>query len=390
METNFDEIIDRKKTKSIKYDFSENSGRIGYNLIPLTIADMDFRTAPSVRKALAERVEHGIFGYSGADYRYFEAVSGWQKKRFDWEVKEEWLVRSNGVLNALSIIFNALTFPSDGILIQYPSYGMFNLIIERTNHKIVPNPLILKDGRYEIDYDDFEKKILRNNVKLFVLCNPNNPVGRVFTGEELTRMGDICLKHQVTVVSDEIHEDIIYPGHKHTVFASLNYKFERHSIICTSPSKTFNLAGLPVSNIFIPEEELRDKINDEIALRGALGTGLLEMIACEAAYAEGAEWVDALNVYLDGNRVFAGNFLREKIPEISLIEPEGTFLLWIDFRALGFWGKELEAFIADEAQVQLNTSPGGEGFLRVNIACPRSILKKAFARIEQAVRKLKG
>jgi cystathionine beta-lyase len=267
---------------------------------------------------------------------------------------------------------------------------MFNAMIEKNARRAVKNPLVLENGVYKIDLDDFERQIRRSDVKLFVLCNPYNPVGRIFTRDELVGMGDICLKHGIIVVSDEVHQDFVYKPHKHLVFANLKHEYEAISITCTSPAKTFNLAGLPISNIFIPNEDMREKISDEIFARGNIGSGIKELTACQAAYAGGGEWLDALLAYLARNVDFVREFLTVRLPEISLIHPEGTYLVWLDFRGLGFWAKELDAFLSDEARVLFGSAPGGEGFQRINIACPRSTLEKAFAQLETAIKKKRG
>jgi cystathionine beta-lyase len=384
---NFDELIDRNNTNCFKYDFTERFGIFGYNYIPLWIADMDFRSPPSVVAALQKRIEHGIFGYSDADFDYYEAVRDWLKNRHGWQVQEEWLVRTPSVLNAISVILSTLTKPQDMILVQTPSYNMFKTIIEKNGRRVAKNQLILENGKYTIDFDDFEKQIKRNNVKMFFLCSPHNPISRVWTKEELIRMGDICLKYDVIVVADEVHEDFVYDPYKHCVFSSLKSEYQSKTITCTSPAKTFNISGLPISNIFIPDEDMRDDIKDEIFSRGTMGSGLLEVIACQAAYREGAEWLDALVAYLTESIALVRTFLQEKIPEVKLVEPEGTYLLWLDFRGLGFWGKELEVFLENEARILLGGAPGGEGFQRLNIACPRSVLHKAFTQLENAVKR---
>ncbi|MDR3239892.1 MAG: pyridoxal phosphate-dependent aminotransferase [Clostridiales bacterium] len=388
MAYNFDEVIDRTNTNSVKYDFPGRYGLPGYNYVPLWIADMDFRSPPCVHDALTERVDHGIFGYSDSDDTYFCAVSGWMEKRHGFTIEPEWLVKTQGVIPAISAILCALTKQNDSILIQYPSYNMFNRIIEKTKRKIVKNALVLEDGKYKIDFADFEKQIVRNGVKLFILCNPYNPVGRVWTAEELTQMGDICLKHGVVVIADEIHQDFVFAPHKHLVFAKLKPAFENITITCTAPTKTFNISGLPISNIFIVDEDLREKITEELSMRGQFGAGVLEILACQAAYANGDKWLDSLLQYLAENIAYSRNFFHGKLPEIDFIEPEGTYLLWLDCRKLGLWAKELEAYIADEAQVLLNRAPGAEGFLRINIACPRATLEKAYLRLAQAIKKL--
>jgi cystathionine beta-lyase len=390
MEYNFDRIIDRNNSNSLKHDFPERAGKIGYNYIPMWIADMDFRSPPCVLEALAKKVEHGIFGYSEIDEHYFEAVSGWMLKRHGWRVREEWLVRTSGVINALSVILRSLTNTGDNILVQTPGYNMFDNVIENNGRRVTRNPLVLKNGRYEIDFDDFERQIKRNSVKMFFLCSPHNPIGRVWTKDELLRMGDICLQYGVIVIADEVHEDFVYKPNRHLVFTNLRHEYEKITITCTSPSKTFNMAGLPISNIFITDEDTHDKIADEITARGHLGSGIMEISACQAAYSGGEAWLDALVEYLAGNISLIRNFLKEKIPEIVLIEPEGTYLAWIDCRGIGFWSKELEVFLADEARLLLGGAPGGEGFQRINTACPRSVVQKALEQLEKAVKKKRG
>jgi len=388
MKYNFDEIINRKHTKSIKYDFFNKTGKVGYNTIPLWIADMDFRTPPCVQEAIIKRAQHGIFGYSATDDDYFMAVRDWFLRRHNWKVEPEWLIQTRGILSAVSIAIAALTKPGDAILLQYPSYHMFNMVIEKSKRKIVKNPLILENGVYKIDFEDFERQIVRNDVKLFILCNPHNPVGRVFTKEELIKMGEICVEHDVLVISDEIHQDFIFSPHKHFVFVEAKPEFREITITCTAPTKTFNLSGVAISNIFIIDEDLRDKITDEISRRGGSGVGVMEILACQAAYTDGEEWLEELLSYLSKSIDYARKFFHEKLPEIDFIEPEGTYLLWIDCRSLGFWAKELEGFLADEAQITVNGAPGAEGFLRINLACPKATLEKAFFQLERAVKKL--
>lgn len=391
MKYNFDEIIDRKKTKSIKYDFPNRFGKIDQsNTIPLWIADMDFRSPPCVKEAIMKRVDHGIFGYSYADEDYFRAVRDWIFNRHNWKVEKDWLIKLHGVLSAVSIAITALTNQNDAILIQSPYYHMFNKIIKDTKRNVVKNVLILEDGRYSIDFKDFEEQIVRNDVKLFILCNPHNPVGRVWTSEELISMGNICLKHGVFVISDEIHQDFVYSPYNHKVFANLKPEFEDITVTCTAPTKTFNLSGLLISNIFIIDEKLRDKILEEISKCGHRGVGIMEILACQAAYSNGEEWLDALLDYLSENIAYSRSFFREKLPEIDVIEPEGTYLLWLDCHKLGLTGKELETYIAHEAKVLLNGGADNECFIRINIASPRSILKKAFLRIEEAIVKLRS
>ncbi|MGI6706145.1 MAG: MalY/PatB family protein [Clostridia bacterium] len=391
MKYDFDTIIDRRNTNCVKYDFMEEHDR-PKDVIPLWVADMDFQTAPAIIERLKRIVEHGIYGYSGVKADYFKAVERWFSSRFAWKVQEDWLVRTPGVVYAIATSIQALTKEKDAVLIQQPVYHPFRSTVLVNHRRLVNSPLVLRDGRYEIDFEDFENKIREENVKLFILCSPHNPVGRVWTREELTKIGEICLRHQVIVVSDEIHSDFIYPGHSHTVFASIDEAFAQNSITCTAPSKTFNLAGLQVSNIFIPNEELRKRFTDEMKKAGIGGLNVMALAACQAAYEEGEEWLEQLKSCLYENLQFIRRFLKEKLPQIRLIEPEGSYLIWLDFRGLGLNKEDLEDFIVNKAGLWLNAGDmfgrEGEGFQRMNIACPRAILERTFHQLEEAVNSL--
>ena len=294
------------------------------------------------------------------------------------------------VVFALAAAVRAYTKEGDGVLLQQPVYYPFSEVITDNGRKIVNSPLKITDGYYTMDLDALETKIVKNKVKLFLLCSPHNPVGRVWSEEELRRVGEICLRHGVLVVSDEIHSDFTREGHPHTVFAKLGAEFEQNCLICTAPSKTFNLAGLQISNIFVPNPELRKKLLKEIAAAGYSQVGLMGLVACQAAYEEGAEWLAQLKVYLEENRKFVKAYLEEHLPEIRLIEPEGTYLLWLDFKALHLNEKELEHLIVDKAHLWLDSGamfgPDGEGFERINIACPRATVEKALKQLEAAIR----
>ena len=392
MRYDFDEIIERRGTNSIKYDFAVERGK-PEDVIPLWVADMDFRTVPAVTEALIKVAQHGIFGYSEMKQSYFNAVHDWYKNRFGWETDESWLVKTPGVVYAIAAAIRALTDKGDAVLIQRPVYYPFSGAILSNGRKLVNNPLVYKDGSYHIDFDDFEAKIKEHNVRLFVLCSPHNPVGRVLTREELTRMGEICMKHGVIVVSDEIHADFVFKGNKHHVFASLSHEFQDNSIICTAPSKTFNLAGLQVSNVFISNREIREKFCREIDRSGYSQLNIMGLVACQAAYEHDAEWLEELMEYLTGNLDFVRDFLKERLPQIKLVEPQGTYLLWLDFRELRLSEKELEDLIVNKAKLWLSSGGTfgveGKGFQRVNIACPRAVLKKAFTQLEEAVISMK-
>ena len=388
MAYNFDTVIDRKHTLSAKYDFMAEHHK-PEDTLPLWVADMDFQTPEAVRDALKKAVDHGIYGYSEAKADYYAAVTGWFEHRFGWQTDPKWIVKTPGVVYAVNTAMKSLTREGDAVLIQRPVYYPFTRVIEANRRKLVNNPLIYKDGRYVIDFEDFERKITDNDVKAFILCSPHNPVGRVWTKEELTQMGDICLAHGVTIIADEIHCDFTYPGVKHTVFANIKPEFADHSITCTAPSKTFNLAGLQVSNIFIKNPDLRRNFKDEISASGCGGVGLMGLVACQTAYTRGEAWLDALKDYLKGNLDFVRAFLKDHLPKVRLIEPEGTYLLWLDFNALGLSPDALEDLMVNKARLWLDRGnmfgPEGEGFERFNIACPRATLKQAFERLKAAI-----
>lgn len=385
---NFDEIIDRRHTNSVKYDFAVEMGK-PQDVIPLWVADMDFKSPPAVIDALEKACRHGIYGYSDAKKDYIDAVCHWFKSRFDFKAEPGWIVKTPGVVFAIATAIRALTNEGDAVLIQRPVYHPFTDMILANNRRLINNALVYRNGAYSIDLEDFEEKIAENKVKLFILCSPHNPVGRVWTKEELINMGDICRKYGVIVVSDEIHADFVYPGYRHHVFAGLKPEYLDNSVIMTAPSKTFNLAGLQVSNIFIANEEIRRKFKDEMKRQGYGSLNTMGLVACQAAYKYGAQWLDEMLDYLKGNLDFIRSFLNVRIPEIRLIEPQGTYLVWLDFNALGMDDNELEDLIVNKAKLWLNNGevfgPEGRGFRRVNIACPRAVLEKAFNQLERAL-----
>ena len=388
MSSQFDTIINRKNTNSLKYDFAVERGR-DENILPLWVADMDFMVAPEIIEALEKSVKHGIYGYSESKKDYFEAVQKWFLEKHHYSLQEEWLVKTPGVVFAIAQAIRAYTKEGDYVLIQSPVYYPFRETIEVNDRKVAVNSLVLKNGHYEIDFEYFEKQIVEKKIKLFLLCNPHNPVGRVWTKEELTKIGDICVRNHVLVVSDEIHCDFTFPGFVHTVFASIKKEFEQISILCTSPSKSFNLAGLQISNIFIPNKEVRKQFERAVAQAGYSQVGLPGIVACKAAYTYGEEWLKQLKVYLKENLDFLREYLKKELPQITLIEPEGTYLIWLDFRALGLSKEALHTLIEEKAGLWLDEGdifgPEGEGFERINIACPRKTLEEALNRIRTAV-----
>lgn len=390
MPVDFDTVPNRRGTNCFKYDFAREMG-MPEDVLPLWVADMDFPTAPAVLERLHALAEHGIFGYTGVKDAYFSAVHNWYAQRFGWETQRSWLVTTPGVVFAIAIAIRAFTQKGDAILIQQPVYYPFADKVTENDRQLVVNPLILKNGRYEMDFADMERKIADNHVKMLLLCSPHNPVGRVWTKEELLRVGEICQKHGVLVVSDEIHADFTYTGHTHRVFASVKSEFADFTITCTAPSKTFNLAGLQNSNIFIPNRQLRHAYKKELSACGCGGTNCMGMAACQAAYEAGADWLEQLKQYLAGNLAYVRQFLREKLPEIALIEPEGTYLVWLDLRKLGLTEQQQRQLIVQDAKLWLDTGTlfgqGDEGFERINIACPRATIEQAMQRLERAVHK---
>lgn len=390
MPVDFDTVPNRRGTNCFKYDFAREMG-MPEDVLPLWVADMDFPTAPAVLERLHALAEHGIFGYTGVKDAYFSAVHNWYAQRFSWETQRSWLVTTPGVVFAIAIAIRVFTQKGDAILIQQPVYYPFANKVTENDRQLVVNPLVLKNGRYEMDFADMERKIVDYHVKMLLLCSPHNPVGRVWTKEELLRVGEICQKHGVLVVSDEIHADFTYAGHTHRVFASVKSEFADFTITCTAPSKTFNLAGLQNSNIFIPNRQLRHAYKKELSACGCGGTNCMGMAACQAAYEAGADWLEQLKQYLAGNLAYIRQFLREKLPEIALIEPEGTYLVWLDLRKLGLTEQQQRQLIVQDAKLWLDAGTlfgqGGEGFERINIACPRTTIEQAMQRLEHAVHK---
>lgn len=411
---NFDKITNRKGTNCLKYDFAVERGKPA-DVLPLWVADMDFPVSEEISKNLHAAVEHGIYGYTQPKDAYYNAVMNWMERKHNWKTKREWIVKTPGVVFALGAAVKAFTDPGDAILIQNPVYYPFTNIIRDNDRKVVDNTLVYHpvtertvvsvttddaseqqinnvgtvSPAYQIDFEDFERKIEQEHVKLFILCNPHNPVGRVWTVEELQKLGEICLRHHVIVVSDEIHNDFVYPGYEHTVFANVDPRFAEFTLTCTAPSKTFNLAGLQISNIFIPNENLRKAFKAEIDKTGYDEPNALGVVACEAAYRAGEDWLEQLRAYLLKNLNFLRDFLQEKIPQIHLVEPEGTYLVWLDCSELGITGKELDQFIVDKAGLWLDGGsmfgPSGAAFQRVNIACPQATLELALNKLKAAV-----
>ncbi len=381
---NFDKLVERRNTGSLKVDLIRREG-LPEDTLPLWVADMDFETVPEVKEALKKAADHGIYGYTIQKDTYFGAMRNWFLHRFGWEVKQEWAIQTPGVVFALAAAVRAYTQEGEGVLIQRPVYHPFSRVIEANGRIVVNNPLVYEEGRYQIDFADFEEKIIRNHVKLFLLCNPHNPVGRVWKEEELRRMGEICFKHGVFVVADEIHCDFIRKGFSHRNFASLGEAFANNCMVCTAPSKTFNLAGLQISNIFIPNQDRRRQMQEELERVSCQEPGLFGLAACEAAYRYGEPWLEELLAYLEGNLEHIRSYLKEKLPKITLVEPEGTYLLWMNVSSYGYSQEQVSDRLRNHARIWVNDGawfgPEGEGFLRLNMASPRSVIAAAMERL---------
>ncbi|MFD3158377.1 MalY/PatB family protein [Haloimpatiens sp. FM7330] len=390
MKYDFDTVIERRNTKSVKWDLVEEM----YNdkdVLPMWVADMDFKVPQVIIDAIKKRAEHGIFGYTLSGEKYNEAVVNWMKRRHDWSIKPEWIVFTPGVVPAINLIIRTYTQPGDEVIIQTPVYHPFYKAIKNSGCQVVKNPLIYKEQKYTINFEDLENKIT-NRTRMLILCNPHNPVGRVWTKEELTKLGQICLKHNILVVSDEIHFDLTYKSSKHTVFASISEEFSQNSIICTAPSKTFNIAGLKTSNIIIPNKRLRNLLNitlENIAIKEPTIFGGEALIA---AYNYGEEWLNQLIDYLQENLDYIMEYFKRRIPKLKVIKPEGTYLVWFDCSELNMTSEQLRDFFVKKVKVGFDDGImfGNEGqqFQRINIACPRTILKQALRRIETEINKL--
>ena len=384
MKFDFDTVVNRKNTNAIKYDLAKKRGK-PEDAVSLWIADMDFPTAPCIQKAVAEKAAHGIWGYSRPDSRYYDALKKWYKERHNFEVQNEWVVNTPGVCFALATAVKAFTNEGESVLIQKPVYYPFFNIINSLQRKVVNSSLILKNNHYEIDFDDFERKIVQENVKMFILCSPHNPGGRVWTKQELQKISEICLAHNVLVVSDEIHSDITFGSNVHTVYGSLSEQALKNSIICTAPSKSFNLAGLQFSNIFIADEKLRKAFSKELDKTGYDEPSVFGIVAATAAYSEGADWFDSVKSYIWENILFAKKYIEENASQIKVLVPEGTYLLWLDFSKTGLSDSEINDRVLNKAKVWLDSGSmfgkEGEKFQRINCATPRIILEDALKRI---------
>ncbi len=390
MNFNFDKIVDRTNNFSAKW--SEMNKNFGTNdLLPMWVADMDFLTAPCIMETLKDRLEQGIFGYTTRPSYYNESIVNWLDNRFSWKIKQEWLMFSPAVITSISLLIQNLTQKNDKIMIQEPVYSPFHNIVESNERDLVISPLVkLDDGSYVMDYEDIEAKI--KDVKMFILCNPHNPVGRVWTREELTKLGEICLKHNVLVISDEIHSDIVLKNHKHTPFASISKEFGENTITCMAPTKTFNLAGLQSSFLVISNPSYYEVMDKAFSRLDIKRNNAFSLVATEAAYNYGEDWLDELIKYIEDNIDFAIEYIKTNIPQLKVKKPEGTYLLWVDFNSLNLNEKDLKDALINKGKVALSDGSsfgiGGDGYYRINLACPRSMVLEALKRIEFTINSL--
>lgn len=385
MKYNFDEIIPRRGTNSYKWDSAGDA-----DILPMWVADMDFRTAPPVVEALRKRVEHGIFGYVRVPDAYYAAVTNWFARRHDWQIEKEWIIYTTGVVPALSAVIKALTVPGDKVMVQTPVYNCFFSSIRNNGCGMIANPLIYRNGTYQIDFADLEQKAADPSVKVLLLCNPHNPAGRVWTKQELTRIGDICIRNNVWVVADEIHCELVFPGHTYIPFASISQEFLMHSVTCTSPSKAFNLAGLQIANIISADTDIRTKIDKAININEVCDVNPFGVEALMAAYNDGEEWLEELKQYLFANYIYLRVYFEEYLPEFPVATLEGTYLVWADCSVLNQSSDETVKTLLEKEKLWVNEGSlygeAGEGFIRINIACPRQQLIEGLNRLRRALK----
>ena len=387
----FQQVIPRKNTNSMKWD-KLIEGYKRDDLLPMWVADMDFLVSPHITDAINKRLQKPVLGYTFCSDDYYDAVANWMKKRHNWDIKREWIVFTPGVVPALSYAIRAYSEIRDSVVIQTPVYHLFKQTIINNQRNVITNPLKYENGRYSMDFEDLEKKI-DSKTKLLILCSPHNPVGRVWTVEELTKLSEICLKNNIKIISDEIHFDLIYKDYKHTVLPTISNEIRDNSIICTAPSKTFNLAGMQVSNIIIPNKEMRDKYNWQLEIDHIGKPNSFGEAALVAAYNDSEQWLDSLIAYIEQTKDYFIDYIEKHIPQLKVINPEGTYLLWVDCSKLGMNSQELKDFFVNECKLALNHGQmfGEEGdlFQRFNIACSRSLVQEALDRMKQEIKNKK-
>lgn len=388
MKYDFDEIVNRRGTNSVKWDEAKEEG-----VIPMWVADMDFKAAPCILEALKKRVDHGVFGYTIVPDSYYESIISWFERRHQWHIERDWIIYTSGVVPAISAIIKALTEPGDKVLVQTPVYNCFFSSIRNNGCTIAENALVRKGNSYEIDFDDFERQAADEKTKVFLLCNPHNPAGRVWTPEELSRMNDICLRHGVKVIADEIHCELVMPGHVFTPFAAVSKACQDNCITTNSPTKSFNIAGLQIANIITSNAEDRQKIDRAININEVCDVNPFGVIALQAAYNEGEDWIDQLNVYLWENYQALKTFFKDNLPQLEVINLEGTYLVWVNVRATGMTGNKLTEKLLKEGKVFVNRGTmydktTGEDYIRINIAMPRSLMLEGLKRMKSVIDKI--
>ena len=384
MDYNFDEIIPREGTDSVKWDMVPTN-----NLLAMWVADMDFKTAPAILEALNKRVDHGILGYTLTSASFFDAIVSWWKKKHNYKISNEWIIPVPGILPAISAIIRSTTIKGDNILLLTPIYDHFFSSINNCDRNALESELIYRDGNYSIDFEDFEEKAADPKTKLMLLCNPHNPTGRVWTKDELIQIGDICAKHDVLVVSDEIHADLVYDGFQHTPFASLGTDYSLNCFTCCSPSKPFNLAGVQVAYVFTENEKLLKGVQDILELQETAFLNGFAGSALVAAYTEGEDWLENLKIYVYENYIYLNEFLSKNLPSLKVTPLEATYLVWIDIKELKISSQTFSENLKDAQGLWLNAGTmygkAGEGFLRMNIGCPRALLKEGLERLKQYI-----
>jgi hypothetical protein len=387
MKYDFDEIVNRRGTNSVKWDEAKEEG-----VIPMWVADMDFKAAPCILDALKKRVDHGVFGYTIVPDSYYKSIISWFERRHQWHIERDWIIYTSGVVPAISAIIKALTEPGDKVLVQTPVYNCFFSSIRNNGCTTAENALVRKGNSYEIDFDSFERLAADEKTKVFLLCNPHNPAGRVWKPEELSRMNDICLRHGVKVIADEIHCELVMPGHVFTPFAAVSKACQDNCITTNSPTKSFNIAGLQIANIITSNAEDRQKIDHAININEVCDVNPFGVIALQAAYNEGEDWIDQLNVYLWENYQALKTFFKDNLPQLEVIDLEGTYLVWVNVQATGMTGNELTEKLLKEGKVFVNrgTMYGkttGKDYIRINIAMPRSLMLEGLKRMKSVIDK---
>lgn len=381
MTYDFDKIISRCNTNSVKWDTHPN-------ILPMWVADMDFETAPAVKAAVQRRAEHGVFGYVHVPDTYYEAIINWFNRRHHWQMKKEWIIYTTGVVPAISAIIKAMTQPGDGVLIQTPVYNCFFSSIKNNGCNVIKNELVYHDNTYSIDFEDLEQKASDPSTKVMILCNPHNPAGRVWTLEELKHIGDICIRHQVFVIADAIHCELIMPGYDYIPFASISKEFEQHSATCSSPSKSFNIAGLQIANITISDDAIRRRVDRAIKTNEVENVNPFGIEALMAAYNESEDWLRQLNLYIEGNYRYLCEFFTTNLPQFPVTKLEGTYLVWIDISALNKNSKSVMKELKTRENIWINEGvmygASGDNFVRINIACPRQTLNEGLMRLKRA------